>query len=107
MQSLGVELVGQIPKGLPPLSLPDFSLLERLWPGAFDPTTCALGGRPGQGLTSASTEASVGLGSGVGDGEAVGVGVGVGVALGVGRGVGVAVADGVGRTVGVAAAWLA
>ena len=35
LQNHGVELVGQIPKGLPPLTLPDFSLLEQLWPGAL------------------------------------------------------------------------
>jgi sulfate permease, SulP family len=31
----GVELVGQIPKGLPSLARPDFSLAEQLWPGAL------------------------------------------------------------------------
>ena len=31
----GVELVGAIPKGLPPLTLPDLSLAARLWPGAL------------------------------------------------------------------------
>jgi sulfate permease, SulP family len=31
----GVELVGQIPKGLPSLTLPDFSLAADLWPGAL------------------------------------------------------------------------
>jgi len=35
LQGHGVELVGQIPKGLPPLTLPDLSLLEPLWPGAL------------------------------------------------------------------------
>jgi high affinity sulfate transporter 1 len=35
LQGHGVELVGQIPKGLPPLTLPDLSLLEQLWPGAL------------------------------------------------------------------------
>ena len=35
LQNHGVELVGQIPKGLPPLTLPDLSLLEQLWPGAM------------------------------------------------------------------------
>jgi len=30
----GVELVGQIPKGLPPFTIPDVSLAEALWPGA-------------------------------------------------------------------------
>ena len=31
----GVELVGQIPKGLPPFTIPDLSLAEALWPGAL------------------------------------------------------------------------
>jgi high affinity sulfate transporter 1 len=31
----GVGLVGHVPKGLPSLSLPDFSLAELLWPGAL------------------------------------------------------------------------
>ena len=31
----GVELVGAIPHGLPPVTLPDLSLVERLWPGAL------------------------------------------------------------------------
>ena len=31
----GVELVGAIPKGLPPLTIPDVSLATRLWPGAL------------------------------------------------------------------------
>jgi MFS superfamily sulfate permease-like transporter len=35
LQNHGVELVGQIPKGLPPLTLPDLSHLEQLWPGAL------------------------------------------------------------------------
>jgi SulP family sulfate permease len=35
LQDHGVELVGLIPKGLPPLTLPDLSLLEELWPGAL------------------------------------------------------------------------
>jgi high affinity sulfate transporter 1 len=35
LQNHGVELVGQIPKGLPPLTLPDLFLLEQLWPGAL------------------------------------------------------------------------
>jgi sulfate permease, SulP family len=33
-QSHGVELVGAIPQGLPPITLPDLQLAERLWPGA-------------------------------------------------------------------------
>lgn len=35
LQNLGVELVGQIPKGLPALSMPDLSLAGQLWPGAL------------------------------------------------------------------------
>jgi len=35
LQAHGVELVGHIPKGLPPLTLPDLSLVEKLWPGAM------------------------------------------------------------------------
>ena len=35
LQSHGVELVGQIPKGLPSLTMPDFSLAEALWPAAL------------------------------------------------------------------------
>jgi high affinity sulfate transporter 1 len=35
LQGHGVESVGQIPKGLPPLTLPDLSLIEQLWPGAL------------------------------------------------------------------------
>jgi len=31
----GVEVVGVIPQGLPPITLPDLSLVERLWPGAL------------------------------------------------------------------------
>ena len=31
----GVELVGQIPKGLPSITMPDFSLAEALWPAAL------------------------------------------------------------------------
>lgn len=34
LQAHGVELVGHIPKGLPSLTLPDFSLAAQLWPGA-------------------------------------------------------------------------
>src|SRR5262249_25034063 len=30
----GIELVGHIPTGLPPVTPPDFSLAEALWPGA-------------------------------------------------------------------------
>lgn len=35
LQIHGVELVGQIPKGLPSITLPDLSLAEELWPGAL------------------------------------------------------------------------
>jgi high affinity sulfate transporter 1 len=31
----GVALIGRIPTGLPPVTLPDFSLAVRLWPGAL------------------------------------------------------------------------
>jgi high affinity sulfate transporter 1 len=31
----GVELVGRVPSGLPPVAMPDFSLAARLWPGAL------------------------------------------------------------------------
>jgi high affinity sulfate transporter 1 len=31
----GVELVGQIPRGLPSVTLPEFSLVAQLWPGAL------------------------------------------------------------------------
>ena len=34
LKAHGVELVGQIPKGLPHITLPDLSLTEALWPGA-------------------------------------------------------------------------
>ena len=34
LQAHGVEVVGRIPQGLPPLIFPDFSLVEKLWPGA-------------------------------------------------------------------------
>jgi sulfate permease, SulP family len=35
LQAHGVASVGHIPKGLPPLTLPDFSLVAQLWPGAL------------------------------------------------------------------------
>jgi sulfate permease, SulP family len=35
LQAHGVELVGRIPQGLPPLTIPSFSLAEVLWPGAL------------------------------------------------------------------------
>jgi high affinity sulfate transporter 1 len=35
LQTYGVAAVGYIPTGLPPLTLPDLSLVEQLWPGAL------------------------------------------------------------------------
>jgi len=35
LQSHGVQTVGEIPRGLPGLTWPDFSLAEGLWPGAM------------------------------------------------------------------------
>ncbi len=35
LQLHGVELVGHIPKGLPSITLPEFSLAQELWPGAL------------------------------------------------------------------------
>ena len=35
LQAYGVESVGDIPRGLPCLTLPDFALVARLWPGAL------------------------------------------------------------------------
>jgi high affinity sulfate transporter 1 len=35
LQARGVDLVGHIPRGLPPVTLPDVSLAARLWPGAL------------------------------------------------------------------------
>jgi high affinity sulfate transporter 1 len=35
LSSHGVELVGQVPSGLPPLVMPDLSLAARFWPGAL------------------------------------------------------------------------
>ena len=35
LESMGVALVGEIPSGLPSLSLPDVSLISQLWPGAL------------------------------------------------------------------------
>ena len=35
LQAHGVETVGEIPRGLPSLTYPDFSLVARLWPGAL------------------------------------------------------------------------
>ena len=34
LQAFGVETVGEVPTGLPSLTLPDFSLLRSLWPAA-------------------------------------------------------------------------
>jgi len=35
LQSYGVKLIGLIPHGLPPVTVPDFSLAAQLWPGAL------------------------------------------------------------------------
>jgi len=35
LQAHGVALVGRIPKGLPPVTIPDFSLAAQLWPAAL------------------------------------------------------------------------
>src|SRR5262245_12683865 len=35
LQAYGVESVGEIPRGLPSLTLPDFLLVGQLWPGAL------------------------------------------------------------------------
>jgi sulfate permease, SulP family len=35
LQGHGVELVGRIPQGLPSITLPEFSLVGELWPGAL------------------------------------------------------------------------
>lgn len=35
LQKYGVEIVGHIPTGLPPLVMPDLSLIEALWPAAM------------------------------------------------------------------------
>ena len=35
LHARGVPLVGLIPKGLPPVTVPDFSLVTQLWPGAM------------------------------------------------------------------------
>ncbi len=35
LQAYGVQLVGHIPKGVPSITLPDFSLAGQLWPGAL------------------------------------------------------------------------
>src|SRR5208283_3842232 len=35
LQRFGVELVGRIPQGLPPVTVPDISLAAQLWPGAL------------------------------------------------------------------------
>src|SRR6516162_6242626 len=35
LQAYGVETVGEIPRGLPSFTFPDFSLIGQLWPGAL------------------------------------------------------------------------
>ena len=35
LQAYGVKTVGEIPRGLPALTLPDFALVAQLWPGAL------------------------------------------------------------------------
>ena len=35
LQEQGVELVGRIPQGLPSITIPEFSLVQQLWPGAL------------------------------------------------------------------------
>ena len=35
LQARGMEVVGQIPRGLPSFIFPDFTLVEKLWPGAL------------------------------------------------------------------------
>ena len=35
LHAYGVELVGRVPQGLPPITMPDFSLVAKLWPGAL------------------------------------------------------------------------
>src|SRR6185436_14201052 len=35
LAAYGVETVGEIQRGLPALTLPDFSLMSQLWPGAL------------------------------------------------------------------------
>jgi len=35
LQEQGVELVGRIPQGLPTITIPEFSLVQQLWPGAL------------------------------------------------------------------------
>jgi sulfate permease, SulP family len=35
LQEHGVELVGRIPQGLPSITIPEFSLVQELWPGAL------------------------------------------------------------------------
>jgi len=36
LHARGVLLVGLIPKGLPPVTVPDFSLATQLWPGQWE-----------------------------------------------------------------------
>jgi sulfate permease, SulP family len=35
LEAHGIQLVGKIPKGLPPVTVPDLSLISQLWPGAL------------------------------------------------------------------------
>jgi sulfate permease, SulP family len=35
LEARGIRLVGKIPKGLPPVTVPDLSLIFQLWPGAL------------------------------------------------------------------------
>jgi sulfate permease, SulP family len=35
LQAHGVELVGRVPRGLPPITVPEFTLAAQLWPGAL------------------------------------------------------------------------
>src|SRR5215831_12115603 len=35
LQARGVEIIGEIPRGLPSFTFPDFSLVAQLWPGAL------------------------------------------------------------------------
>ncbi|RDK06543.1 SulP family inorganic anion transporter [Cupriavidus lacunae] len=35
LPAFGVAIVGQVPTGLPPLTLPDVALMQQLWPGAL------------------------------------------------------------------------
>jgi high affinity sulfate transporter 1 len=35
LPAMGVAIVGKVPTGLPPLTLPDMDMMEQLWPGAL------------------------------------------------------------------------